>query len=84
MYTTFFSAAAYLEEKQMERNIGVSFSKGTVSVTSEGSKKYKLEEACSVLDNVKCTSKYWKKAKMEINVGHSIGLYSELCGYEVG
>jgi hypothetical protein len=61
-----FAAAAYLEEKQMERNIGVSYSKGKVSVSSEGSKTYKLDDAYSVLDDVKCTPKYWKKAKMEM------------------
>ena len=61
-----FAAAAYLEEKQMERNIGVSYSKGKVNVSNDGSKSYQLDDAYSVLDNVKCTPKYWKKAKMEI------------------
>ena len=61
-----FAAAAFLEEKQMERNIGVSYSKGKISVSSEGSMSYKLEDAYSVLDDVKCTPKYWKKAKIEI------------------
>ena len=61
-----FAAAAYLEEKQMERNIGVSYNKGKVSVSSEGSKTYQLDDAYSVLDDVKCTPKYWKKAKMEM------------------
>ena len=57
-----FAAAAYLEEKQMERNIGVSFSKGKVNVSSEGSKSYKLDDAYAVLDDIKSTPKYWKKA----------------------
>ena len=61
-----FAAAAYLEEKQMERNIGVSFSKGKVSVSDNGNKSYKLEDAYSVLDDVKGTPKYWKKNKMEM------------------
>ena len=61
-----FAAAAYVEEKQMERNIGVSYRKGKVNVSNDGSKSYKLEDAYSVLDNVKGTPKFWKKAKMEI------------------
>ena len=61
-----FAAAAYLEEKQMERNIGVSYRKGKIDVSNEGSKTYKLDDAYSVLDDVKSTPKFWKKAKMEI------------------
>ena len=33
-----FASAAYLEEKQMDRNIGVSFRKGKLDVTKDGSK----------------------------------------------
>ena len=61
-----FAAAAYLEEKQMERNIGISYNKGKLDVNGEGSKVYKLDDAFGVLDNVKGTPKYWKKAKMEM------------------
>ena len=50
----------------MERNIGVSFSKGKVSVSTDGNKSYKLEDAYSVLDDVKGTPRYWKKCKMEM------------------
>ena len=50
----------------MERNIGVSFCKGKMSVSSEGSKTYSLDDAYAVLDDIKCTPKYWKKAKMEM------------------
>ena len=35
-------------------------------MASEGSRCYKLDDAYSVLDDVKCTPKYWKKAKMEM------------------
>ena len=61
-----FAAAAYLEEKQMERNIGLSFCKGKISESSEGSRTYKLDDAYSVLDDVRGTPRYWKKAKMEM------------------
>ena len=56
-----FAAAGLIEEKQMERNIGVSFSKGKVNVSDEGVKSYKLDDAFSVLDNVKGTPRYHKK-----------------------
>ena len=61
-----FAAAAYIEEKQMERNIGISFNKGKRSDSGEGQKSYELEDAYSVLDKVKGTPKYWKTAKMEM------------------
>ena len=61
-----FAAAAYVEERQMDRNIGVSYRKGKVNVFNDGSKSYKLEDAYSVLDNVKGTPKFWKKAKMGV------------------
>ena len=50
----------------MERNIGVSFCKGKVNMSENGTKSYKLEDAYAVLDDVKGTPKYWKKSKMEI------------------
>ena len=58
-----FAAAGYVEEKQMERNIGLSYNKGKKNVSSDGSKTYELDDAFAVLDNVKGTPKYWKKAK---------------------
>ena len=61
-----FASAAFLEEKQMERNIGVSFSKGKLNMSGDGSRSYKLEDAYSVLDDIKGTPKYWKKSKMEM------------------
>ena len=61
-----FAAAGYIEEKQMERNIGVSYNKGKISRTKEGSTTYNLDDAFAVLDDVKGTPKYWKKAKFEI------------------
>ena len=35
-------------------------------MTSEGSRPYKLDDAFAVLDDIKSTPKYWKKAKMEM------------------
>ena len=48
------------------RNIGVSFSKGKINLADEGVKSYKLDDAFSVLDNVKGTPRYHKKHKMEM------------------
>ena len=61
-----FAAAGFIEEKQMERNIGVSFSKGKINVSDEGVKSYKLDNAFSVLDNIKGTPRYHKRHKMEM------------------
>ena len=61
-----FAAAGYLEEKQMERNIGISYNKGKKNESNDGSKTYELDDAFSVLDNVKGTPRYWKKAKGEM------------------
>ena len=68
----------------MERNIGVSFRKGKLDVSKEGSKSYKLEDAFAVLDDIKSTPKYWKKAKMEMlakldNIGPFHWFYTLSC-----
>ena len=61
-----FACAALLEEKQMERNIGVSYSKGKLSGTNKGDRSYQLDDAFGVMDNVKNTPRYHKKNKMEM------------------
>ena len=61
-----FAAAAFVEEKQMERNIGVSYNRGKKCESSDGSRIYELDDAFSVLDNIKGTPKYWRKAKCEM------------------
>ena len=68
----------------MERNIGVSFRKGKLDVSKEGSKSYKLEDAFAVLDDIKSTPKYWEKAKMEMlakldNIGPFHWFYTLSC-----
>ena len=64
--TYVFACAGYLEEKQMERNIGVVYTKGKLVDSHEGSRTYHLEDAFGVLDNVKNTPRYHKKNKMEM------------------
>ena len=61
-----FACAAFLEEKQMERNIGVSYSKGKLSGTEGSQRTYQLNDAFGVMDNVKNTPRYHKKNKMEM------------------
>ena len=61
-----FAAAAYIEEKKLERNIGISFSKGKKIFDELGNQIYTLNAGFAVLDNVKETPRYWKKANSEM------------------
>ena len=59
-------AAAHTEMKQMNRNINMSFQKGLERVKPDGSCIYTLEDPYMVLDNIKNTPRYWKKARQEL------------------
>ena len=61
-----FASAAYLEKKQLQRNINVSFQRGKLSVSELGQKKYRLEDGFSVFDKISNTPAYWKTAKYEM------------------
>ena len=61
-----FTAAAHTELKQMTRNINLSFQKGLEKVNPDGSCVYSLEDPYMVLDNIKNTPRYWKKARQEL------------------
>ena len=61
-----FMAAAHTEMKQMNRNINMSFQKGLERVKPDGSCIYTLEDPYMVLDNIKNTPRYWKKARQEL------------------
>ena len=61
-----FAAASYLEKKQLQRNINVSFQRGKQSVSSTGQKTYSLDDGFSVFDKIKNTPAYWKTAKYEM------------------
>ena len=61
-----FSAAQYLEKKQFQRNINVSYMRGTKSSTGDGAASYKLEDGFNVFDNTSNTPKYWQVAKYEM------------------
>ena len=61
-----FASSAYLEKKQLQRNINVSFQRGKISVSDTGQKSYSLEDGFSVFDKISNTPAYWKTAKYEM------------------
>ena len=80
-----FAQTAYIEEKQLERNIGISYCKGKKNVSESGERNYTLDDGFAVLDNIKGTPRYWKKAKMEMlakldNFGPFHFFYTLSCG----
>ena len=80
-----FAMTAYIEEKQLERNIGISYSKGKKVMGENQERSYTLNDGFAVLDNVKGTPRYWKKAKMEMlakldNFGPFHIFYTLSCG----
>ena len=80
-----FALTAYIEEKQLERNIGISYSKGKKTTGENGERSYTLNDGFAVLDNIKGTPRYWKKAKMEMlakldNFGPFHIFYTLSCG----
>ena len=61
-----FASAAYLEKKQLQRNINVSFNRGKKNIAPSGEKTYSLEDGFSVFDKISNTPSYWKTAKYEM------------------
>ena len=61
-----FAAIAFIENKQIQRNQGISFIRGKSKVQDDGSHTYTLDDPCSVLDNIKNTPRYWQKARYEL------------------
>ena len=61
-----FAAAAYLEKKQLQANINVSYQRGRESRSQDGKSTYHLEDGFSVFDKISNTPKYWKTAKYEM------------------
>ena len=61
-----FASAAYLEKKQLQRNINVSFNRGKKSVSPSGENTYTLDDGFSVFDKISNTPSYWKTAKYEM------------------
>ena len=61
-----YAAVAYIEKKQINRNINLAGTRGKQVTNNEGGKKYELEDSHRVLEDIKNTPRYWKKAKYEM------------------
>ena len=59
-----FAAFAYVEKKQLERNVNISFMRGQQKKETSG--KRVLEDPYSVLENSPGTPRYWQKKKYEL------------------
>ena len=61
-----YSAVAYIEKKQLQRNINISGTRGKKVEKMDNGIAYELEDGYTVLDDIKGTPRYWKKAKYEM------------------
>ena len=59
-----YAAVGLIEMKQLTNNISISMQRGVKSTREDGRTEYKLENAYSVLENIKNTPRYWSKLKM--------------------
>ena len=61
-----YSAVAYIEKKQINRNINLAGTRGKKITNEAGGQSYELDDGYRVLEEMKNTPKYWKKAKYEM------------------
>ena len=61
-----YAAAAFIEKKQLQRNINISYRRGKQVTNANGVKSYKLDDSYSVFEKVTNTPKYWQTAKYEM------------------
>ena len=61
-----FAAAQYIEKKQLQKNINVSYLRGKERTSANGNSTYSLDDGFSVFDNISNTPKYWKTVKNEM------------------
>ena len=61
-----FAAFAFIEKKQLDRNINISFMRGKKKLSNTGNSVYSLDDPYSVLDNSPGTPRYWQKKKYEL------------------
>ena len=61
-----FAAFAFVEKKQLDRNVNISFMRGNPRKGTSGKTLYSLEDPYSVLDNSPGTPRYWQKKKYEL------------------
>ena len=61
-----YSAVTYLELKQISNNISLAGVRGKKTTSADGSVSYSLDDEFTVLENMKNTPRYWRKAKYEM------------------
>ena len=61
-----YAAVGLIEKKQLQRNINITGTRGKRVDNGQGQVTYELEDGYTVLDDVKNTPRYWKKAKYEM------------------
>ena len=61
-----YAAVAFLEKKQLQRNINISYTHGKQVTDKEGRTELELDDGYAVLADISGTPKYWKKYKYEL------------------
>ena len=61
-----FSAAHQIETNQIRRNITQAFTHGKQVTKAGGNVVFENHDAWTVLDDIKCTPRFWKKKKAEL------------------
>ena len=61
-----YAAVAYIEKKQINRNINLVGTRGKKVNNEKGGQTYELQDGYRVLEDIKMTPNYWKKAKYEM------------------
>ena len=61
-----FTAAAYIEQKQLTDKANISYRRGKKSKDSEGITYYDLNDGFTIFDGVRNTPKYWQKVKYDM------------------
>ena len=61
-----YAAIAYIEKKQIQRNINLIGTRGKKTSNENGGQAYELNDGYRVLEDIKQTPNYWKKAKYEM------------------
>ena len=56
----------YIEKKQLQSQVNISFMRGKMNKGESGRNVYKLDDGFNVFENVKGTPKYWRQVKNEL------------------
>ena len=61
-----YAAVAHTELNQIQRNLNLLHCHGTETFDESGNKSMKMRDPYSVLEDIKQTPRYWRKAKYEM------------------